>query len=433
MESEILSLAMPKVEQAEVYGAEIDRIVVEFRANEFHSQETRLARGYGLRVLKNGRIGFCASTNPQRIEDMVQAAVDTATFGRAVRFDLPATQPMPEVTTFDNRTIMLPVHRLLEWGSELIEAVRSRVPDLKLDLTFTRVYRQVQLLNSSGLDAQFSRAEFDVGVTGLMVLDGLYWINDYENLSNGKPFAVGPLADRIEQRAKLGRAKARLATGTYPVIIAPMALPNLLYPFFFAVTGKALEKGTSPLIGKTGQKLLDEKLTMVDNGLRDFALESAPFDGEGTPRRRNVLFDKGTFHGFLFDLATAAACKVQTTGSAGRDYSSVPAPVGTNVEIEPGKTKLEEAIRDIREGLLVYEVIGGGQSNIMAGDVTLNVSSGFKVENGTVTGRVKDALIAGNVYKMFRSIEAVGDTQRDLGNYYLPFVKFGGLKVATRT
>jgi predicted Zn-dependent protease len=48
-------------------------------------------------------------------------------------------------------------------------------------------------------------------------------------------------------------------------------------------------------------------------------------------------------------------------------------------------------------------------------------------------GRVKDAMIAGNVYEMFRQVEQVGNAQACLGNYYLPFVKFAGLKVATRS
>ena len=41
-------------------------------------------------------------------------------------------------------------------------------------------------------------------------------------------------------------------------------------------------------------------------------------------------------------------------------------------------------------------------------------------------------MIAGNVYEMFRNVEAVGDTERDLGTYFVPFVKFPALKVATR-
>jgi PmbA protein len=212
----------------------------------------------------------------------------------------------------------------------------------------------------------------------------------------------------------------------------PTALPSLLYPIEVGVNGKQLEKGTSPLIGKTGQQLLDEKITFADNGLRDFGLASGPFDAEGVPRRRTALFDRGVFTGFLFDLATAGACRAETTGSAGRDFSAQPQPGTSNIELAAGTARLEDTIKDVREGLLVYDCIGGGQSNLLAGDVALNVSSGYRIENGAVTGRVKDAMIAGNVYEMLRNVTAVGDTERDLGTYFVPFVMFSGLKVAAR-
>jgi PmbA protein len=221
-------------------------------------------------------------------------------------------------------------------------------------------------------------------------------------------------------------------TGTYPVIFMPTAVPDLLYPLTVGVNGKQLEKGVSPLIDKTGQQLLDAKITITDNGLRDFGIGSGPFDAEGMPRRRNVLFDRGVFTGFLFDLATAAACRTQSTGSAGRDYTSQPQPGTSNLELAPGDARFEETLAGISEGLLVYDCIGGGQSNVLAGGVALNVSSGFRIGNGKVAGRVKDTLIAGNVYEMFKSVAAVGSAVRDLGTYHVPFLMFVGLKVATR-
>jgi PmbA protein len=432
MEDEILSLAKARGGRAEVFSADVNRTVVEFRANEFYSQESRLTRGYGLRLVRNGRVGFSSTTNPDVVEELVEAALDTAAFGKPCRFDFPRPGPKPAVTTFDNRVIMLPALKMIEWGRELIEAVRARVPGLKLDVTFTRTYRETVVMNNAGLDTRFSRAEFDLSVSGLIVHDGLVWIPEYENLSSGKPPAIGPLADRLEQRALSARSRARLATGTYPVIFMPTAIPDLLYPIEVGVNGKQLEKGTSPLIGKTGQQLLDEKITITDNGLRDFGLASGPFDAEGVPRRRTAVFDRGVFTGFLFDLATAGACRAETTGSAGRDYSAQPQPGTSNIELATGTARLEDTIKGVREGLLVYDCIGGGQSNLLAGDVALNVSSGFRIENGAVTGRVKDAMIAGNVYEMFRNVETIGDTERDLGTYFVPFVKFPALKVATR-
>jgi PmbA protein len=432
MEDKILEMAQMRGARAEVFSSDENRTVVEFRANEFHSQENRLTHGYGLRVVKDGRVGFSSASNPDVLEELVQAALDTAAFGKECRFEFPGPGPSPTVKTFDNRVIVLTASKMVEWGRELVDAVRSRVPDLKLDVTIGRNYRETVVVNGTGLEARFSRAALQLSATALLVQDGLVWISEYENLSSGSAPAIGGIADSIEKRALLARSRAKLATGKYPVVFMPTAVPDLLISFLVGANGKQLEKGTSPLIGKAGERLLDEKITIADNGLCDFGTRSAPFDAEGVPRRRTVLFDRGVFTGFLFDLATAGACRAESTGSAGRDYTSQPQPGISNVELVPGNVRYEETLAGISEGLLVYECIGGGQSNVLAGDITLNVSSGFRVENGKLTGRVKDAMIAGNVYEMFRDVAAVGDTVRDLGTFHVPFVAFPGLKVATR-
>ena len=432
MEDKVLEMAEARGVQAEVFGSEENRTVVEFRANEFHSQESRLTHGYGLRVVKNGRVGFSSSSDPNKVEELVQAAVDTTEFGKQCSFEFPGPGPNPAVKTFENRVIVMPAVKMIEWGSELVDAVRARVPGLKLDVTVARSYGETVVVNSAGLQKRFSRATLELSATGLVVSDGLVWISEYENLSSGAAPSIGVLADRIEERAILARSRARLATGTYPVIFMPTAVPDLLFPLLVAVNGKQLEKGVSPLIDKTGQKLIEEKITIADNGLREFGTESGPFDAEGVPRRRTVLFDRGVFTGFLFDLATAAACRAQSTGSAGRGYTSQPQPGVSNIELVAGDARFENVLAGIGEGLLVYDCIGGGQSNVLAGDVAVNVSSGFRIGNGKVTGRVKDTMISGNVYEMFKNAAAVGDTVRDLGSYYVPFLMFPGLKVATR-
>lgn len=432
MEEQIIHLARGRVEQCDVFGVEIDRTGIEFRANEFHSQETRLSHGWGLRVIKNGRAGFSSSTNPGRLDELVDAAVETAAFGKPTRITLPAAVERPEVKTFENRVIVLSARRLAEWAAELVEVVRARVPDIKLDVNLTRVYRQVRLLNSTGLDTQYATAMLHLSVTGLLVLDGLFWLSDFENLSAGHNPSIGAIADRFETRARLARTRARLESGTWPVVFAPQAVPDLLAPVEFAVLGKALEKGTSPLMGKVGQQLLDPKISIIDNPLLPCADASSPVDGDGSARRRIPLFERGVFKGFVFDLATAAACRQLTTGSAGRDYSGPPQPNTTNIEIAPGTAKLDDTIQQMDSGLLVYDCIGGGQSNIMAGDVSLNVSCGYKVEGGRIVGRVKDAMIAGNVFELLKNVEAVGDTRRDLGSYLVPFLKFSALPVAAR-
>jgi PmbA protein len=87
---------------------------------------------------------------------------------------------------------------------------------------------------------------------------------------------------------------------------------------------------------------------------------------------------------------------------------------------------------DTKQGLLVDAFIGEGQSNLLAGEVALSASSAFRIENGAVVGRVKDVMIAGNAYEMLSTVDAVGSQQQDLGRWFVPFLRFPSLRVASK-
>ncbi len=59
---------------------------------------------------------------------------------------------------------------------------------------------------------------------------------------------------------------------------------------------------------------------------------------------------------------------------------------------------------------------------------------GYKIENGQLAGRVKDTMIAGNVYEAFKErLQALGDKAEWVGgSTKLPPVYFRALSVATK-
>jgi PmbA protein len=432
-EKEILALARRRAQRAEVFAEETDRTRVEFRAGRFHAQEVRLSLGHGLRLVVDGRIGFSSTTDPERLDKLVGAAVETARYGRECRFEFPGPADSPAVRTMDNRVMLVTPARMREWGEDLVRAMRARVKDLKLDLTFRRTYTETVVANSEGLEANFQRVALELDASGLLVDDGFVWLPDYVNLSDGGKFDIEPLCDRLEALAGQVRERARLASGTWPVVVMPRALAGMLVPLEVGTSGRTREKGTSPLIGREGEQVIGERLTVVDNPLRPGATGSSPFDDEGVPRRWNALFEAGKFRGFLHDLATAAACDTETTGSARRyGYAGTPVPGRTNLEIEPGDADLATVVGELDQGLVVHDVTGAGQSNLLAGEVAVSCSTALKVEAGKVVGRVKDAMLAGNIYEMLKTVDRVGKEQQDLGDSFLPFLRFPGLKVATK-
>jgi PmbA protein len=69
-------------------------------------------------------------------------------------------------------------------------------------------------------------------------------------------------------------------------------------------------------------------------------------------------------------------------------------------------------VEGMKEGLIVEELIGTGQGDILSGDFGGNVLLGYKVENGKIVGRVKDTMISGNIYQVLREPLAMGREAR---------------------
>ncbi len=75
---------------------------------------------------------------------------------------------------------------------------------------------------------------------------------------------------------------------------------------------------------------------------------------------------------------------------------SEPVPGISNLVMEEGKISFSEMIKDIKEGIIIDQVLGLGQGNIISGAFSNNVQLGYKIEKGKIVGRVKDVMIAGN-------------------------------------
>jgi len=190
----------------------------------------------------------------------------------------------------------------------------------------------------------------------------------------------------------------------------------------------------SPLANQKNKKLWNESLTLYNDGTVDYALGSAPFDDEGIEMKRYPLIEKGEIKSFYYDLQTAGIAGVESTGNGLRTgLQSEPAPAISNLVMEEGKVSFSEMIKDIKEGIIIDQVLGLGQGNIISGAFSNNVQLGYKIEKGKIVGRIKDVMIAGNAIAELKNIVAVGDKSRWVsGKYKFPHIYLKSLSVSTK-
>jgi len=427
-----LALAKKQSESSEVLFVETEESPVKFQANKLHSLETKYTTGAGLRIVKDGRIGFSCTTDLSKLKELVANAVASAKYGQKAKFTFPKKAEKAAVEVFSSEVRKARPEAFVEAGRKSIAGLLAEVPEMKCDIRLTRSVARIRLVNSAGMEVGITRTLSHFDLSGLVIgPDGLLWV--YEGKSSRKLVLPGKKAvSKLAEQVRLAKKVVPLSGKPLPVLFAPEVMPNLWYAVVMGVNGKSAQKGSSPLVGKIGEKLLDERVTITDDPTLDWGPGSSPWDDEGVKSRKNALFEKGVFQGFLYDLQTAGMVGAKSTGSARRSFNSLPYPSVTNLVIKPGGDKLQDLVRGMKEGLLIYGVIGGGQSNLLAGDFSLNIGLGYKVENGQITGRVKDAMVSGNLYALLKdNLLALSKETEWAGNIKTPAVLFKDVSIAS--
>jgi PmbA protein len=235
---------------------------------------------------------------------------------------------------------------------------------------------------------------------------------------------VPGICERIRNSARIEKVD-----GTEQVLFMPHALPVFIAGFKAALNGKTLQKGASPLKGRAGETIIDRRLRFVDDPTLAFMSGSYSDDGEGVPGSVHTLVEEGVLKGFIFDLQTAGLMKTRSTGNGLRGYSSAPSPGFSNFVVSAGERPMAEIQKSMKNGLVIYSVLGGGQSNMLAGDFSLNLHLAYKVRNGEITGRVKDSMVSGNIYRVFNQVAEISSDTRSEGSSVMPAVLFDGMSI----
>ncbi len=239
--------------------------------------------------------------------------------------------------------------------------------------------------------------------------------------------SAAEIGERAGTRATRRLHPIKLASGAMPILFDPRVSSTLLGHLVGAITGSAIARGTSFLKDRLGQAILPAGLFLIDDPLRRRGLRSRAFDGEGLPARRTPIVADGVLTTWLMDAASARQLGLAPTGHASRGTSGPPGAGTTNLHLEGGTATPAELMADIRQGVLVTELIGMGV-NGLTGDYSRG-ASGFLIENGEITRPVAEITIAGNLIDMFRNLTAANDLHfRHASN--APTLRIDGMMVA---
>jgi PmbA protein len=433
---QVLALAASQTDAAEVYALSSHDTPIEFENNQLKSLQIKAVEGVALRVIRNGRLGFASSTDLTRLEDLVDAAIQTAEIGSPADFDFASNHrwegSIYSATPAQAQTAPPTTAELVEIGEYLIQQLHDYSAEILVDVGFHTVTRTVRIATSQDLYAERTSRTMSASLSGNLVRG--------EDFLQAGSSAVGresqPDYDRILQQVlqkyRWAEQTAMIGSGAYPVLFTPRAAAITFGSLFSSVlSGQAVMQKASPLAEKIGEMLFDPRLTLFEDP--QLGVNACSFDDEGTPTSRKAYIDHGTVSSFYWDRRWAARAGHLPTGNGFRGGLSRPAPSTVNFCLAPGSTDTAALIATIKEGLIVDQVLGAGQSNQLAGEFSVNLDLGYKVENGQIVGRVKNTMVAGSIFEAFQHLVDLGDTPEWVGGRaYLPSLMFEQLGVASR-
>lgn len=431
MIAQLLEQAARRAEAADATVKSDETVTLVFESGRLKSTSWSQERGVNFRVRANGRLGFAGSTanNP---EALVEAALASAAIGDQGELILPAPSPLQAVRTHSPAAAAASVAELAALGQSLVE--RLAHDGWQVNVTVERSAGTVRVANTRGVEAAYDLTAVSLSAEVTRVSgDDILMVGDYYAAADlpGEP-AVASLAESILRRVGWAARPSAPPRGEIPVLFTPAGSTALFLPLRQACLGKAVLQGISPLAGRVGTRVFDPSLTLTDDPWVPGAPGSRAIDDEGVPTRRLPLVQGGVVGGFIYDLETAARAHVPATGHARRTTFGKPQAGYSNLVVSPGTLAWAELLAGIADGLVVDDLIGVGQGNVIGGAFSHPVALAYRVIGGEIVGRVKDAAVAGNAYELLGRIAGLGRDVEWRGSLAVPPILLEGVSVAPR-
>ena len=401
------------VAEVEAIFSDETQALTRFANNTIHQNVAERATHLSVRPVIDGRTARAGTNRLDRdaIRRVVEEAIAIARL----------TEPDPELPPLAGPAETARPHRRFAETAEATPEERARAVAEAIQAvesegqTAAGIYSTGEsyfaLFNSRGVAASHRESLARFSITA-MAADSSGWAK----ASACHHAGIHPLelAQAASRKAGQSRGPRALAPGRYTVILEPAAVLDLIGQMFGDFSATAIRDGRSFLNDRIGQKLFGENITIFDDAL-DPQQSGPAFDGEGVPRRRLTLVDRGVVRDIAYCRQAAAHAGVEPTGHG----FPLPNEIGeapSNVVFSGGVSTVDEMIAATERGILVtrlwyirevdpYEKIFTG----MTRDGT------FLVERGEIAGGVRNFRFNQSLIELLANVEALAAPVRTSG------------------
>src|SRR5258707_1280322 len=294
-------------DETEVEIGMISDALTRFANNTIHQNVAEQVLAVSVRTVLDGRTAR-ATTNKTDEASLRRVVAASKALARSQPRN-PNLLPMPGPQKYTK------VSRYFENTADATPADRARAVARVADMAeknkqtaagiFTTGVTQSAIANTKGLFASHrqTRAEFSITI---LESDSSGWAKaNAPDLSRIDPVA---LAKSASEKSAASRKPGEAAPGKWTVILEPAAVLDLVGFLFYDFAGTAVADQRSCFNKRMGKKILGDNITLHDDVFHPLQ-SGAPYDGEGFPRQKILLADKGVPKNLVYARATAKKMK----------------------------------------------------------------------------------------------------------------------------
>jgi len=414
---QLLSEGQKKVDEVEVFFVKGISVSAELKQKKVNLAVTSRDFGLGIRTIHDGKIGSSGTNDPGQWQACLDAAIASGKLATPQTWDgLPAPLPLSQTPlSFDASLEVEPAVVM-----DLVEKMLSGAAEHPAEVTAGSASLSsatVTLANSHGVRFTNRHTGISLSLEAIHNQSTGYEFDHSSFMDKVDPVAIGEKATFLAMESDNGED---IATGEYDILLSPLAYGELLGNVFIpALSGRNVHAGRSRLGQSLGEPVMDPRITMYDDPLREKANGSVRWDAEGTPTRRVDFIRGGVLETFAYDLKTAYRFGKTSTGNAIRGgFGGLPS-IGHHNFVVDGKRD------DISDERVVYahNVVGAHTANPMSGEFSVELSNAFWMEGGEYETPIRSAMLSGNVFDMHKSISGLSEESRALGSLILPSIR----------
>jgi PmbA protein len=403
--------------------------------------------GYGVRIITKhsggGGIGFASCNSETELEATAKRALQLGKENRSSFFELPTKKKLPSVKTVDPKIVRDPEGTAQDYA----EATQSIIGEEKgISLTYGKVRTYVtntQIINNRGLSCESKGTWMYLEMT-LKVGSG----------SNATEFWPSRYARRIAQVApdklitewlKIARTSLKRhppKTEETTVIFSPAIACDVFVPTLgFHASCDALEQKLSQF--SVGAIVASDQLTVMDDGLYPYGLQSNPFDDEGYPQQKTRIIEKGVFKNYTYDQLHAQTMHSKPTGNGIRTkafgidvderFQAPPSDDTTNLVIKPGSQSLEELIQGVKRGILVHHCAWINPSPLTT-RFGSEIRNAQEIVNGELGEGIVGGTLSGSALDLIRKLTGLSDEPEVVSasafGCVAPYMRFEGVQIS---